>query len=61
MTRDQVLMAVGYPPADRTPSLEATSWTYGGDSSAAFVVYFSGNSVSSVQRGSAARTRRKSN
>src|SRR4029453_17658604 len=60
MTRDQVLMAVGYPPADRTPSLEAASWAYGGDSSATFVVYFSGNSLSSVQRGSAARTRRKS-
>jgi len=60
MTRDQVLMAVGYPPADRTSSLEAGSWAYGGDSSAAFVVYFSGDSLSSVQRGSAARTRRKS-
>jgi hypothetical protein len=60
MTRDQVLMAVGYPPADRTPSLEATSWIYGGDSSAASSST-SVHSVSSVQRGSAARTRRKSN
>ena len=61
MTRDQVSMAVGYPPADRTPSLEATTWVYGADSGDAFVVYFDGTSVSSVQRGSAGRTRRKSN
>jgi hypothetical protein len=56
MGRDQVILAVGYPPADRTPSLEANRWIYGDG----FVVYFDGNRVSSVQRGSA-RTRRKSN
>jgi hypothetical protein len=62
MSRDQVLLAVGYPPADRTPSLEAAAWTYGdGPDADAFVVYFDGNRVSSMQRGTAGRTRRTSN
>jgi len=59
MSRDQVLLAVGYPPADRTPSLEAATWIYGdGGGSDAFVVYFDGDRVSSVQRGT---TRRRAN
>jgi hypothetical protein len=59
MSRDQVLLAVGYPPADRTPALEATTWSYGdGGGSDAFVVYFDGDRVSSVQRGT---SRRRSN
>lgn len=28
MTREEVLMSLGYPPTHRTPSLEASSWTY---------------------------------
>jgi len=59
MSRDQVLLAVGYPPASRTPSLDATTWVYGdGAGSDAFVVYFDGDRVSSVQRGT---TRRRAN
>lgn len=54
MGRDQVLMALGYPPADRTPSLEASTWTY---PSAALVVYFAGDRVSSVQRQTGGRSR----
>jgi hypothetical protein len=62
MSRDQVLLAVGYPPADRTPSLEAATWTYGdGTDADAFVVSFDGNRVSSVQRGAAGRARRRAN
>src|SRR5262245_2070569 len=62
MSRDQVLLAVGYPPASRTPSLEAASWSYGdGSGSDVFTVYFDGNRVSSVQRGTPSRTRRKEN
>lgn len=58
MSRDQVIMALGYPPADRTPSLEAASWSYGD----AFVVYFDGPRVSAVRGGgSGVRARRKSN
>jgi hypothetical protein len=56
-----VLLAVGYPPADRTPALEAMTWTYGdGAGSDAFVVYFDGDRVSSVQRGTG-RPRRSAN
>ena len=46
MSRDQVPMAIGYPPADHTPSLEATTWTY----PSGLVVYFDGSRVTSVQR-----------
>jgi hypothetical protein len=28
MTRDQVIMSLGYPPTHRTPSLNDTMWTY---------------------------------
>jgi hypothetical protein len=28
MTREQVLMSLGYPPTHRTPSLNAPTWTY---------------------------------
>jgi hypothetical protein len=28
MTREQVIMALGYPPTHRTPSLSAPTWTY---------------------------------
>jgi hypothetical protein len=59
MSRDQVIMALGYPTADRTPSLEASSWTYSTGSSQALVVYFDGGRVSSVQQQAAGRSRRK--
>src|SRR4029434_8548675 len=58
MSRDQVLLAVGYPPADRTPSLEAAAWTYGdGPDADAFGVCFDGNRVSSMQPQTGARSR----
>jgi hypothetical protein len=28
MTRDEVIMSLGYPPTHRTPSLNDTTWTY---------------------------------
>jgi hypothetical protein len=46
MSRDQVPMALGYPPADHTPSLESQTWTY----PSGLVVYFDGSRVTSVQR-----------
>lgn len=50
MTRQQVLTALGYPPAHRTPSLDASAWTYWENRWVTFVVYFDGDRVSRVQR-----------
>jgi hypothetical protein len=50
MTRDQVLTAIGYPPAHRTPRLDAAMWTYWVDPEDTFEVYFEGDRVSRVQR-----------
>lgn len=38
MTREQLLMAVGYPTADRTASLDAPKWTYRVDDDASYHV-----------------------
>lgn len=40
MTREQVLMAVGYPPAYYTPDLEAPLWRYWADSSSEYQVFW---------------------
>jgi outer membrane protein assembly factor BamE (lipoprotein component of BamABCDE complex) len=64
MSRDQVLMALGYPPGDQTPSLDAPAWTYFASPGETLVVYFDGNRVQQVQRQAATsgrRSRRKSN
>ena len=50
MTKDQVIMAIGYPPAHRTPSLDAPMWTYWANRWATFEVYFDGDRVSRVNR-----------
>jgi hypothetical protein len=50
MTRAQVLLALGYPPADRTPSLDAPKWTYLAGRDDAFEVYFEGDAVARVHR-----------
>jgi hypothetical protein len=50
MTRDQVLMALGYPPAHRTPSLQSPTWTYWENRWATFEVVFDGDRVSRVNR-----------
>ncbi len=49
MTRDQVLMAIGYPPAHRTPSLELPQWTYWQNRWKQYVVVFDGDKVARVQ------------
>jgi hypothetical protein len=50
MTRDQVIMALGYPPAHRTPSLSAPTWTYWQNRWITMVVAFDGDRVSRVVR-----------
>ena len=45
MTREQVLMSLGYPPAHRTPSLDANEWYYWRNRWKQFVVVFDGNTV----------------
>jgi hypothetical protein len=49
MTREQVIMAIGYPPLHRTPSLSSPSWTYWANRWVTFIVYFDGDKVSRVQ------------
>ena len=50
MTKDEVLMALGYPPVHRTPSLSSPNWTYWANRWMTFEVYFDGDKVSRVQR-----------
>jgi hypothetical protein len=50
MTKKEVIMALGYPPAHRTPSLDAPMWTYWANRWATFEVYFDGDKVSRVNR-----------
>jgi len=50
MSRAEVLMAIGYPPADRTPSLDAPTWTYWASPRDPFRVHFEGDAVSRVTR-----------
>ena len=48
MTKDQVLMARGIPPAHRTPALQSSSWTYWTNHWDSSVVYFQGDKVDRV-------------
>jgi len=50
MTKQQVIMALGYPPAHRTPSIDGPMWTYWANRWATFEVYFDGDKVSRVNR-----------
>lgn len=50
MTRDQVLMSLGYPPPHRTPSLESPTWVYWMNRWETFSVNFDGDKVASVVR-----------
>lgn len=50
MTRDEVLMSVGYPPAHRTPSLESPTWTYWENAWANYYVTFENDRVARVAR-----------
>jgi hypothetical protein len=50
MTKAQVKMARGLPPAHRTPSLESPTWTYWNTRWDTMVVYFNGEKVDRIGR-----------
>jgi hypothetical protein len=50
MTRAQVLMAIGYPPAHRTPSIDGPVWTYWQNRWATMEVVFDGDRVARINR-----------
>ena len=50
MSKAEVLMALGYPPAHRTPSLEQPIWTYWRNRWDVFMVYFDGDKVDRIGR-----------
>lgn len=53
MTKEQALIARGYPPAHRTPSLDANEWIYYDTPGFVDRVVFSGGKLQSVTRGPA--------
>jgi hypothetical protein len=50
MSKADVLLALGYPPAHRTPSLEQPIWTYWRNRWDVFMVYFDGDKVDRIGR-----------
>jgi hypothetical protein len=48
MTKADVIMALNYPPASRTPSLDAPEWHYWRTRWNEYVVAFDGDRVSRV-------------
>jgi hypothetical protein len=53
MTKEQALIARGYPPAHRTPSLDANEWIYYDTPGFVDRVVFAGGKIQSVTRGPA--------
>lgn len=50
MSKADVLLALGYPPAHRTASLESPIWTYWRNRWEVFMVYFDGDKVDRIGR-----------
>lgn len=48
MRRQAVLAAIGYPPANSTPSLEGSDWTYWANRFNRFIVRFKGDKVQDI-------------
>jgi len=57
MTREQVLLSLGYPPTHRTASLDMTTWTYWYNRWRTYQVQFNGARQVSAVVGSRAPTR----
>ena len=45
MTREQVIISVGYPPTHKTPSLDASVWNLWGSRVGRYEVHWKGNAV----------------
>ena len=50
MSKQGVILAIGYPPEHQTPSLDADQWSYWRNSHRRFQVYFVGGLVSGIQQ-----------
>ena len=50
MTKSEVLLTLGYPPAHRTASLESPIWTYWRNRWETYTVYFDGDKVDRISR-----------
>ena len=48
MTKEQVIIAVGYPQTNETPKLDGPYWRYWWSSFGPYYVYWSGNKVSKI-------------
>jgi hypothetical protein len=49
MTKEGVVLAIGYPPDHKTPSLDADSWTYWRNRFATFAVEFQNGVVANIR------------
>ena len=49
MTQAAVLVAIGYPPIIRTPSLDSDKWTYWSGRFNTFIVHFEKGKVARIQ------------
>lgn len=49
MRKSAVIVAIGYPPATRTASLESDAWTYWSNRFNTFIVHFENDKVSRIQ------------
>lgn len=50
MTKQGVILALGYPPEHRTPTLEEDVWRYWGNQRNAYEIYFTGGLVSGIRQ-----------
>ena len=49
MSKEAVILAIGFPPEHATPSLEASAWRYWKNRFNTFLVHFEGDKVSRIQ------------
>jgi hypothetical protein len=48
MRKSAVIVALGYPPKHKTPSLEANQWRYWSSRFGSFLVHFQDDKVSQI-------------